>query len=313
MSETDESRHALASATEVNALLVVATREQADERVLVLASQAIRASIERREQGYEICLRDPRDHARAAEALRLWIAENRKRPRPRDTVFASRNRGIDFASAYLASFALLLFHLVIERFPDAAAVRRAGSANAWDIMHGEVWRVLTALTLHSDGGHVIANTLLGGLFLASLAGRIGGGVALAGAVATGGLGNLANALHHQSGHNSIGASTAVFGVVGLLCGLEAWRRQRLALPWQGAWVPLGAGGALLAMLGAGGGDVDYGAHIYGLIAGMGLGWLAAPQFSPAPPRASVQWTCAIGAAVSLVLAWWVAYGTSASS
>ncbi|MDP6978577.1 MAG: rhomboid family intramembrane serine protease [Myxococcota bacterium] len=313
MSEADESRHAPEGGVKATALLEVATREQADERVLVLESQAIRTRIERRDDGYEICLRDPHDQPRAIETLRLWLAENRARPRPRDAVFVSPNRGIDFAGAYLASFALLLFHLAIERFPDGAVLRRAGSANAWNIMNGEVWRVFTALTLHSDGGHVIANTLLGGLFLASLAGRIGGGAALAGALATGGLGNLANAIHHQSGHNSIGASTAVFGVVGLLCGLEAWRRRRLALPWQGAWVPLGAGGALLAMLGAGGGDVDYGAHIYGLVAGMGLGWFVAPRFSPAPPRPALQWAYAIGTAGVLALAWWIAYGTSPSS
>ena len=284
-------------------LLHASTREQAEERVLVLDSQGIRSTVVRGEAGYEIVLRDPSAEPRAQSSLALWQEENRKPARPRDPFPAPQNRGLDFAAAYAATFGLLLFHLALERMDGASALRRAGSANAYDIVNGEVWRVMTALTLHSDAAHVLANTLLGGLFLASLSGRIGAGIAIAGALATGALGNLANALYHQSGHNSIGASTAVFGVVGLLCGLEAWRRRRVALPWQGAWVPLGAGGALLAMLGAGGGDVDYGAHVCGLLAGVAVGFAAAPKVLPAPLAPRLQWLSAAIAFAALAAAW----------
>lgn len=286
-----------------NAPLHVATREQADERVLVLDSQGIRTRVERTEAGYEIVLRDPFQRERAIESLALWQEENRARDAAGDLPAAPPHRGLDFAAAYLATFALLVFHLLLERSDAASALRRAGSANAFDIMHGELWRVMTALTLHSDGPHVLANTLLGGLFLASLSGRVGAGMALAGALATGGLGNLANAIHHQSGHNSIGASTAVFGVVGLLCGIEALRRRRLALPWQGAWVPLGAGGALLAMLGAGGGDVDLGAHVYGLLAGIAVGFAAAPRLLRTRAGLAAQWGAALLTLGGLGLCW----------
>ncbi len=299
----DEGEDANGTEPPGEALLRTRTREQANERVLVLDSQGIATTVLRDEAGYAIIPRDPRAVGRAIRALELWLEENREREQPRETFPPPRGRGLDFAAAYLTTFALLLFHLALERGYLSRDLRHVGSANAYDIMHGEVWRVVTALTLHSDAAHVLANTLLGGLFLASLSGRIGAGMAIAGAIGSGALGNLANAIHHQSGHNSIGASTAVFGVVGLLCGIEAWRRRRVALPWQGAWVPLGAGGALLAMLGAGGGDVDFGAHIYGLLAGIGLGFAAAPKLLPTPMSNRAQWIAAIAAFGVLGLAW----------
>jgi membrane associated rhomboid family serine protease len=172
--------------------------------------------------------------------------------------------------------------------------------------------LLTALTLHKDLAHALGNTLIGGLFLASLSGRVGVGVALAGALLSGAVGNLADAIHHQTGHNSIGASTAVFGVVGLLCGIEAWRRQRVALPWRGAWVPIGAGAALLAMLGSGGGEVDFGAHVYGLLAGMGIGFLLAPRVSPEPPELRVQIGVGFASVATLASAWIWALSISGS-
>jgi rhomboid protease GluP len=95
--------------------------------------------------------------------------------------------------------------------------------------------------------------------------------------------------------------------VGLLCGLEAWRRERVSLPWRGAWVPLGAGVALLAMLGSGGEDVDYGAHILGMLAGMGLGYVAAPRLSPHPPGRGIQILSGFSALALLGASWLCAW------
>jgi len=278
------------------------TRGRAEALALVLTSQGLSSRIERTEAGYSLVVA-PEDVERARRILRLWVDENLARPTPPEARLPETNRPGHIAIAYTLALLLLGLHFVVERHEDAAFARRIGSANAYYILRGEVWRLLTALTLHKDIAHALGNTLIGGLFLASLSGRVGVGVALAGALLSGALGNLADAIHHQTGHNSIGASTAVFGVVGLLCGIEAWRRQRLALPWRGAWVPIGAGAALLAMLGSGGGDVDFGAHIYGLLAGMGVGYLFAPRVSPEPPGPRAQALAGFASIATLASAW----------
>ncbi|MFT5441944.1 MAG: rhomboid protease GluP [Myxococcota bacterium] len=269
---------------------------------MVLTSQGIASQIARIDTGYQVLVAE-NNVIRARETISLWINENQPRPAPPEALLPETQRPVDFAIAYGIAVTLLVAHVMLTRSPDAAIVYRLGSANAFEILDGEFWRVLTALTLHKDLGHALGNTLIGGLFLASLSGRIGSGVALGCALASGAIGNLADALYYQTGHNSIGASTAVFGVVGLLCGVEAWRRQRLAVPWRGAWVPLGAGCALLAMLGSGGPDVDYGAHICGLLAGMLLGYGLAPKFSPEPPRVRAQLIVGLTSLVALALAW----------
>lgn len=286
--------------------LAAGSRERANAWILVLTSQGIAARTSYTDLGYAVHVA-PENLARANEIIRMWIRENQPREIPREARLPETRRPADFAVAYSLALCLLYLHFVMEQSDGAQRAYRIGSANAYEILAGEVWRVFTALTLHKNHVHVLGNTLIGGLFLASLSGRVGAGVAIALALVSGALGNLANAIYYQTGHNSIGASTAVFGVVGLLCGLEAWRRQRLALPWRGAWVPLGAGGGLLAMLGSGGGDVDYGAHIFGMLAGMMLGYLLASRISPSPPRALVQIGFGLGGLTVIGVSWASAY------
>lgn len=291
-------------------VLLAVTRSRADAWALVLTSQGMSSRVERVPAGYRVVVA-AEDTQRAGEIIALWVEENLPRPTPPEARLPETIRPGHIAVAYALALLLLGLHFAIEHYEDPTFARRTGSANAYYILRGEFWRVLTALTLHKDIAHALGNTLIGGLFLASLSGRVGVGIALAGALLSGAVGNLADAIHHQTGHNSIGASTAVFGVVGLLCGIEAWRRRRLALPWRGAWVPIGAGGALLAMLGSGGGDVDFGAHIYGLLAGIGIGYAFAPRLSPNPPGFRAQTLAGLASAAALALAWFWAFRSAA--
>ncbi len=45
----------------------------------------------------------------------------------------------------------------------------AGAGHAAAIAHGEVWRAVTALTLHADGGHLLGNLALGSIVALLLA------------------------------------------------------------------------------------------------------------------------------------------------
>lgn len=129
------------------------------------------------------------------------------------------------------------------------------------------WRLVTALTLHADSVHLAGNVVLGGTILHLLCKVLGTGLGLVLIFAAGISGNLLNVLLHRNQHLSVGFSTAVFGAVGISCGLEIVRRRQ----WKGALLALGAGLGLLAMLGTGGERVDLGAHFWGFVVGVALG------------------------------------------
>jgi membrane associated rhomboid family serine protease len=154
------------------------------------------------------------------------------------------------------------------------------------------WRAVTALTLHADATHVLGNAISGTIFASAVQRRLGSGGAALAVLASGALGNLANAAYHRAlgvDHGSLGASTAVFGAIGLLAATElvlhktqpqALRGAALASQRRG-WVdvvaPIVGGFALLGALGSGDGSggTDLGAHLFGFLAGVILGLAAA--------------------------------------
>ena len=158
--------------------------------------------------------------------------------------------------------------------------QEAGILDAGKVVReGQLWRVVTALTLHGDAGHLIVNLGMILVFGGLLGGRVGQGLGWLLVLSAGALGNLGNAwFYGEHGHRSLGASTAVFGALGLLCGnvLGEVLSQRSGRRWWRWILPVGAGLALLADWGAGGGDVgrvDVLAHLWGGLVGGPLGWM----------------------------------------
>jgi rhomboid protease GluP len=177
---------------------------------------------------------------------------------------------------------------------------------------GEWWRAITALTLHGDLGHFLANLLTGLMFAVFLQAELGGGVTWLLVIASGALGNAVNAWGYRGQpHFSLGASTAVFGALGLLVAAELharWRSPFTRHRWS-LIVPLGAGLGLLAYLGVGDGHdrVDFMAHGWGFLSGLLIGLAAAAATKGRRAPRAVQW--AAGAAVAAVLAgaWMLAW------
>lgn len=159
---------------------------------------------------------------------------------------------------------------------DPSLVGRAASSSTGLIAYGEWWRPFTALFLHADIGHLVGN-LLSGLFFGSLVARSLGplrGWALI--LACGTAGNaLTSALVYPEPFISLGASTAVFGALGILSGLgvASTLRAPRRLPWPKLAAPLLAGIVLLGWLGGGshGGNTDVLGHVCGFAAGLTAG------------------------------------------
>lgn len=145
---------------------------------------------------------------------------------------------------------------------------------------GEWWRPLTALFLHADFPHLVGNLLSGLLFGNLVCRSIGPFRGWLLILASGTIGNLmTSALAWPESFESIGASTAVFGALGILSGLgfSTLMRVRLQLSWARTSAPIIGGIVLLGWLGGGseGGNTDVLGHVFGFVAGLLAGWFCA--------------------------------------
>ena len=174
-------------------------------------------------------------------------------------------------------------------------------------MGGEAYRCVTALFLHADAAHLSGNMVALIIFGGALCQIAGVGVTWMMILICGILGNLINATFHETGHLSIGASTSVFGAVGMLCAVRAVDAARTGHGWRQVAFALGGGIALLAFLGTSA-KSDMGAHLFGFLVGIGLGGVYG-LLKSSPFTSGTQLLCSIVAAFLSVLAWvWGAMG-----
>ena len=186
-----------------------------------------------------------------------------------------RFQKVDWIQLVMTLVLLAAFHVFIYEY-DHMELIKAGRSSAAAITEGEFFRAVTALTLHGDYKHLFSNIFFGGIVLWALSTMTGTGIALLFALFTGFAGNVMNAFFYGSAHNSIGASTSVFGVIGVLAGLQffdSFREKKL-----GRWIPFGAALGLLAMLGSSE-KSDVLAHLFGFVAGVPAGVVFGALFS----------------------------------
>ena len=245
----------------------------------------------------------PPERFRAAmDELRLFEEENRNWPPSPPPVRYQEQNTLATVSILLL---IAIFHnltLLKSPLPGVGAVdwTDVGSARANLIAGGDWWRAVTALTLHSGIVHLSSNLLVGGAMMVFLCREVGSGLAWSLAVAAGFLGNVANAHAQMPTHVSVGASTAVFGVIGILASLNMIRYRHVARKWI---LPVAAGLALLVALGTEGERTDLGAHFFGFLAGIVLGVVASPLGRVPKPANAVL---AFATAAAVVVAWWLA-------
>ncbi|MCM2359887.1 MAG: rhomboid family intramembrane serine protease [Geobacteraceae bacterium] len=273
-------------------------------RALVLEARHIPCRIEPDDAGWRLLVPAPY-FARAREELRLFEEENRNWPPPEPPARPLVENTLAALSVLilLATFHnLTLLDASLFGHPPIDWVL-LGKAHAARIMNGEWWRLVTALTLHADWLHLFGNLALGGIFIVSLCRELGSGLAWSLLLGAGILGNLANAWLHPPDHSSVGASTLVFGAVGILAALNLIRnRHNRKRRWP---LPVAAALALLALLGTEGEHTDLGAHLFGFLSGTGLGlateWLIGRH---GRPGRRVNALLALASAVLVVAAWW---------
>ncbi|TWU06423.1 rhomboid family intramembrane serine protease [Stieleria varia] len=189
----------------------------------------------------------------------------------------SRVRVFGGAIAGAVVYAVVIVSFAIQAGPaeSDSSWHLIGSMRAGDVMAGQWWRVVTALTLHVDAAHVLSNLGFGCVF-GFLAGRIlGGGVAWLSIVVAGAAGNALNAMLRDADHVSIGASTAVFAMLGMMVSHALRPRDRQSQTSLQRWSPLIGGVLMLSLTGTAGERTDVAAHVTGFVAGMVTGWAVA--------------------------------------
>ncbi len=270
----------------------------AGEWQLVLLAQGLSPNLRPTKGGVALSVPEAEaDKARAA--LLAYDKENSSKLAQPSQLPESAN--MLAGSAASAIFILLTFCLTSVWFPSDLWLERGG-ADAHRILHGELWRTVTALTLHADVVHAVSNAAAAAIFIGMVSSLLGLGLSSALVLFAGAAGNFANAFLYGSAHFSIGASTAIFGAVGLVSGLTMVKNRRERSSNRRAWMPIAAGLALLGMLGSGGLRVDIWAHLCGLLVGAVLG-IGVGYLAPRPPGLRAQWVFGSASVVVLIYSW----------
>ena len=293
------------------------------EHALVLQALSIQHGVIDSE-GAQIVVVRGADAERSRAEIERYDRENAGWP-PHEVVPLPISDGIQAAVVYAG--VLALFFVLEKQRTYGLDWWKAGAAATASIREGEWWRALTALSLHTDLAHVGGNIVFGAVFGVILAQSLGSGLAWAGFVVAGTVGNLLNALFQQESHVSVGASTGVFGALGIQVAYEWVRRRELRYSRLRRWTPIAMGIALFFWLGTGGGRfsetdtaretqrqlaevlerVDVMAHVTGFATGIVLGVALGLARGRMRLRGKWQIGLAWGALGTLVAGWIVAF------
>lgn len=274
--------------------------------VLVLSALRIPHRLIR--QGESFYLYVPVMHAQRAEnELHAYLLEDLNKPKPRPMPKYENSQ---------ASLAVLLglavfFGLYTGWFkwhpltPDDWV--RLGGLDAGRVLFDHEWyRTITALTLHADSGHLFGNLFFGGLVAVVLCRQVGSGLGWLLILLSGIFGNALITVLRGGPHVSIGASTALLGAMGVLCGFTFFATDQQG--WRRVVLPLAAALAWLAFLGSEGENTDLGAHFTGMFCGLPLGAAAGFLFKrKLYPTLEIDRILGLLALLLVVLAWFVAF------
>jgi rhomboid protease GluP len=158
--------------------------------------------------------------------------------------------------------------------PSGVDLMHWGSNYAPLTLHGQPWRLVTALFVHGGVSHLLLNMFSLWLLGVLIEARIGGWRMLLGYVVAGIGASSTSIWYHDYDVNSVGASGAIFGLYGMLLVLLVSKRIALDKSDRKAMFGLVLYLVLSSLIsGLTGQNVDNAAHVGGLLTGL---FVAAP-------------------------------------
>jgi len=278
---------------------------QASLWILILSAASIPHTV-RSEGSHFYLLVETAHQLRAEHELYIYEEENKNWP--------PKKAQPDTFTPFFAPFSVLvvgllaLFYLFTGPWQLQSDWFINGAGDSTLILQQfQIYRLVTALTLHADVVHLSGNCIIGVILLHFLCKTTGNGFALFLTLAGAAAGNLINVLIHGEGHNFVGFSTAVFTIIGIMTALQMINFKHQKGNYLRILTPLMAGLGLLAILGSSGERTDLGAHFFGLFSGAVIG--ATLHHLIYRYRSSVIFqTITFSLALFFILgSWWIAF------
>jgi membrane associated rhomboid family serine protease len=289
-------------------------KSDCDEAAFVLTAVGIPSEVHVDGMQYVLTVPEPQYVEAAVAHLKRYAAEGRPRrpPPPPQNLYGSASA---LAGSVLYALALLLVGYAVANGIWRLDAFEMGAIDSGRVQAGEWWRAWTALTLHQDFPHLAGNLGVG-MWFGYLAGRhLGPGNAWLLTVVGSGVANLLESMLGPATHHSVGASTAVFTLLGLMAAYTWRTRYELPQRWALRWGPLVAGALMLGFMGTGGlsgtdppevvaaSTTDIVAHALGFGVGTVLGALAAVNIVRKQLLKLPQWATALAAIAMVASAW----------
>jgi membrane associated rhomboid family serine protease len=198
-------------------------------------------------------------------------------------------------SFFLIGVSLVIFGLgFISTEADVWLINNLAQAN-WLVAAGEWWRVFSAALLHGSIGHIFFNMYALYIFGPRLETQVGSPSFAALYVAAAGAGGAASYVFGPLDQVSVGASGAIFGLFG--AWLFAAFKMRGSSAGRSMFNQLGILLAINLALPLLIPNIDWRAHLGGLVAGIGIAWLWSLFAAGRPNAVTIRTAIATGVIV----------------
>jgi rhomboid protease GluP len=285
-------------------LITVGNPEQLNTYSLVLCAAGITHRVQYSDSGRFDILVPPHALEFARHELAAYELDNEH--------FAAPPENSDFAPSFRAMSvcvvaALVFVYMLSGNWQQQSAWFSKGAGDAMAILaDNQLYRLLTSLTLHADLVHLLGNCFIGGFLLHFYFFLTGNGLGLLILLFTAVSASYINCLVNPYDHLFVGFSTAIFSVIGILCTSSFVGRP--GKPLFHFFMPLMAGLSLLALLGSEGVHTDLGAHLFGLLCGLIVGYaVRLPLFLTLRDSFPIQIIMGACSILLVVLSWFIAF------
>ncbi len=278
----------------------VRDRQQARDWALVLLSQGIESTVVEDENAGVVALEVETERCGAAlRILKQYHVENRGWGLRRELPVVH----LSFNGACLSWAAMIVVIHHLATLPGSR-MTAVGVLNQSVLTASETWRLLTAMTLHNDLGHLASNLVTGLLLIGLTMARHGTGWGLLGPWLAGALANLAALFVYGDDYQSLGASGMVLAALGILTASGTSEALRHRPGWKPMFATLAAGLMLFVLTGSNPAS-DLMVHLGGFVFGLGVGGVLERTLRHGPESRG-QTAAILTCLFSAVLAWLLA-------